>query len=87
MNFVDAFFSQADRFSLGEETESGRLYLSIPVSNGPVDYEEYFELTPDEYEQFLADRKGAADFAEVCRLHLEDERLIQKPGRNRGTPV
>ena len=69
------------------KTESGRLYLSIPVSNGPVDYEEYYELTPDEYEQFLADVKGAADFAEVCRRHLEDERLIQKPGWNRGTPV
>lgn len=34
--------------SLGKETQSGRLHLSIPVSNCPVDYEEYYELTPDE---------------------------------------
>jgi len=87
MKFVDAFFSRADRYSLGEEVETGRLYLSIPVSNGPVDYEEYYELGREEYDRFLAEPESASEFAESCRLHQEDERLIQKPGWNRGTPV
>ena len=55
MKFVDAFFSRAERYSLGEEVEAGRLYLSIPVSNGPVDYEEFYELSREEYDRFLAE--------------------------------
>ena len=87
MKFVDAYFSREDRYSLGEEVETGRRYLAIPVSNGPVDYEEYYELSRDEHDRFLAEPEAAADFAESCRLHQEDERLILQPGSNRGTPV
>ena len=87
MKFVDAYFSQADRYSLGEEVETGRLYLSIPVSTGPVDYEEYYELSREERDGFLAVPEAAADSAKPCRLHREDERLILQPGWNRGTPV
>ena len=87
MKFVDTFFSREGRYSLGEEVETGRLYLSIPVSNGPVDYEEYYELSREEHNRFHAVPEAAADFAESCRLHQEDERLILQPGWNRGTPV
>lgn len=87
MKFEDTYFSKEDRYSLGIESTSGRHYVSIPVSNGIVDYEEYYEITPDEYQQFLSDKAAAVEFVESCRRHERDDRLIQKPGSNRGTPV
>ncbi len=41
MKFSDTFVSREDRYSIGAELDSGRPYVSIPVSNGVVDYEEY----------------------------------------------
>lgn len=62
MKFEDTYFSKEDRYSLGIESTSGRHYVSIPVSNGIVDYEEYYEITPDEYQQFLSDKAAAVEF-------------------------
>lgn len=87
MKFDDTFFSREDRYSIGVESESGRYYASIPVSNGIVDYEEYYQLTADQYHRFLKDREAAIEFIEACRRREHDELLIQKPGSNRGTPV
>ncbi len=87
MKFEDTFFSRDDRYSLGVESTSGRNYASIPVSNGIVDYEEYYEVTPSQYREFLNDRNAAIKFVEACRRHECDNLLIQQPGSNRGTPV
>ena len=87
MKFDDTYFSRDDRYSVGIESTSGRHYVSIPVSNGIVDYEEYYEITPDQYHIFLSDRDAAVNFVESCRRHECDDLLIQKPGSNRGTPV
>jgi hypothetical protein len=87
MKFDDTYFSREDRYSIGVESMSGRYYASIPVSNGVVDYEEYYELTPDQYDKFLRDRESAVEFIEACRRHEHDDLLLQRPGSNRGTPV
>jgi hypothetical protein len=87
MKFNDTYFSREDRYSLGVEAMSDRYYTSIPVSNGIVDYEEYYEITPDQYHIFLGNRDAAIEFVESCRRHERDDLLIQKPGSNRGTPV
>ena len=87
MAYTDAFFSREDRYSIGTESEKHRRYLSIPVSNGIVDYEEYYDFTTSEYDELLRDPDAAVRFAESCRNHLEDDRLVEKPGWNRGTPV
>lgn len=87
MEFADTHFSRVDRYSLGIESSSGRRYVSIPVTNGVVDYEEYYEITPDQYEAFSSDRDAAIEFVQSCRQHEHDELLIEKPGNNRGTPV
>jgi hypothetical protein len=87
MKFDDTFFSREDRYSLGIESTSGRHYASIPVSNGIVDYEEYYEITLDQYRAFSGDRDAAIEFVESCRRHEHDDLLIEKPGSNRGTPV
>ena len=83
----DEFFSRTDRYSLGIDDDSGRRYLSIPVGSDLVDYEEYFELSHREYAELLADPDSARAFAEECRRREQDDRLILKPGSNRGTPL
>jgi len=44
MKFQDVFVSREHMFSVGIEKESGRFYVSIPVSNGMVDYENIMKL-------------------------------------------
>jgi hypothetical protein len=51
-----------------------------------VDYEEYYEIALVQFEHLLADSSAAIEFAESCRRRVQDHRLIQQPGWNRGTP-
>ena len=87
MPFQDVRVFRDERFSVGVEQPSGQPYLSIPVSNGFVDYEEYYRLERAELDRFLADPRAAAEFAERCRRRELDHLLIQKPGSNRGVPI
>ena len=45
MRFIDTKVSKEGRYSLGIEQESGEHYISIPVANPYVDYEEYYRLS------------------------------------------
>lgn len=87
MKFSDTFVSREDRYSISAELDSGRLYVSIPVSNGVVDYEEYYAISAEQSDVFLADRTAAIEFVEACQQHQHDDLLILKPGTNRGTPI
>lgn len=87
MDFVDAYFSREHRFAIGQETGSARFYVSFPVTNGIVDYEEYYEIDATTHAAFLADPDSAIPFVEECRAHQHDELLLQKPGWNRGIPM
>lgn len=86
MEFKDVFFSREDRYSIGVELDSGVHYLSIPVSNGLVDYEEYYEITESQADEFSKNTILGSEFANKCRNHLVDDKLIIKPGADRGTP-
>ncbi|WP_328352510.1 hypothetical protein OG976_19895 [Mycobacterium sp. NBC_00419] len=85
--FDDTYFSREERFSLGIDLKDGGYYASFPVTIGVVDYEEYYRLTPDQYEHFLVEHDSALAFVESCRRREHDELLIQEPGWNRGTPI
>jgi hypothetical protein len=61
--------------------------VSIPVSNSMIDYEEYYEIDKATFDRYRADLGSARDFVERCRKRQEDDKLIVKPGRNRGTAV
>jgi hypothetical protein len=87
MQINDTYLSREDRYAIGIESLSGRYYASIPVSNGIVDYDEYYELTMSQFDQFLEDREAAIEFIEACRLRQHDDLLLQPPGNNRGIPV
>ncbi|HDR9482195.1 TPA: hypothetical protein QDC20_002749 [Burkholderia aenigmatica] len=86
MKFNDIYFSSEDRYSIGVELDSGVHYLSIPVSNGTIDYEEYYEITESQLKNFLEDKILANDFANKCRSQIMDDFLIIKPGADRGVP-
>ena len=85
----DAFFSRENRYSLGLDLdlESNRHYASLPVSNRMVDYEEYFALSAEEFADYLANPAAAIAFVQECRRHEHDDRLLQLPGSDRGTPT
>lgn len=87
VRFSDVFVSREDRYSIGTELDSGRWYVSIPVSNGMVGYEEYYAISPGQSDLFLTDRTAAIEFVEACRRRLHDDLLIQKPGVDRGTAL
>lgn len=85
--FNDTYVSREDRFSLGLDMETGGYYASFPVTIGIIDYEEYYKLTPEQYEDFMRDHTAALNFVNSCRRHERDDLLIEKPGWNRGTPI
>jgi hypothetical protein len=81
----DLLINAPERFSLGIDHDSGKYYLSIPVANQLVDYEEYYEISQAEYENLRSNILVAIQFAADCRAHRWDNRLIVKPGKDRGT--
>ncbi|MEG3087214.1 hypothetical protein [Sphingomonas sp. PB4P5] len=86
LRFQHEQVSRDGRFSIGIDTRAGDPYLSIPVKNRLIDYEEYYRLSPDEQRRFAADTAAATAFAEECRARLHDDRLILQPGSDRGEP-
>lgn len=84
MKFNDVFFNEKYRFSIGVENESGKKYLSIPVSNGVVDYEEYYEINETQFSSYQKMPSKAIEFLDKCRARQLDNLLILKPGNNRG---
>ncbi|MGE8147393.1 hypothetical protein ACQKP7_19715 [Pseudomonas frederiksbergensis] len=85
MKFQDIAINRTEYFSIGQETDSGKFYLSIPVSNGLVDYEEYYEIDKLSFDQYLEDSSTALEFVEQCRNRKMDHLLMIKPGSNRGS--
>jgi hypothetical protein len=84
MRFVDSAVNVAKRFSIGTEVDSGRHYLSIPVSNSLVDYEEHYEISAELHDGYPANEAFLDSFASECREQKHDRLLLQKPGSDRG---
>jgi hypothetical protein len=84
MNFVDSATDKLYRFSIGREESYGRFYLSIPVSNKLVDYEEYYEISKQIHDGYPDNMTQLAAFADACRRHESDHLLIVQPGLDRG---
>lgn len=83
--FVDMHVFREDRFSIGHDSQTGEYFLSIPVANRMVDYEEYYRITPEQNERFADDVDAARAFADACRARQKDDALILQPGSDRGT--
>jgi hypothetical protein len=87
VRFDDAYFSREELFSLGTELDSGRRYVSFPVSFGGADGEEHYVLAEDDYQRFLADPATALPYVDEARRHEHDDVLLEDPGERRGTPL
>lgn len=69
------------------DTQTQRHYLSIPVANQMVDYEEYYLITPEQFQQYSIAPELGAMFATECRARLCDNLIILPPGSDRGEPL
>lgn len=87
MKFKDVAVNREERYAIGVEEQSGKFYVSIPVSNGMADYNEYYEIDQTAFERYRANLDSALEFVERCRNRQEDDRLFLKPGSRRGTPI
>jgi hypothetical protein len=87
MNFKDIIISKKERFSIGLEEDSGKFYISIPVSNGLVDYEEYYEIDKSIYESYPDNLEKIIKLVDKYRKQEKDEDLFLEPGNNRGVAL
>ncbi|MEQ5840474.1 hypothetical protein N0A02_13665 [Paraburkholderia acidicola] len=87
MKFEATFVSREHWFSIGKEIDSGKYFLSIPVSNRRVDYEEYYEISEQDAKRFVDDVKLGDEFAAKCRKRMTDDLLIVKPGSDPGSAI
>jgi hypothetical protein len=85
--FSDTHVFREQRFAIGSDTQTNGYFLSIPVANQMVDYEEYYRLTPDQYRQFSNDSVAGGMFADECRARKRDDVIILAPGTDRGEPL
>ena len=74
------------RYSIERDDDTGIYYMSFPVFNGMVEYEEYYEIMPSELDDIMNDEKVRMQFLEKSRNHQNDDRILFKPGRLRGDP-
>jgi hypothetical protein len=84
MRFADTSVNREQRFSIGRELESGRYYLSIPVSNRTADYEEFYEIDRQAHDAYPGNVDELAALASRCRARMCDELLLIAPGADRG---
>jgi hypothetical protein len=84
MKFEDTYFSKEEGYSIGQELESGKYYLSIPVRNTLVEYNEYYEITEAEYNAFPNNTDRIQEIIQLSRERKNDARLIIQPGAERG---
>ena len=84
MRFSAIQVSPERRYALERDTQTGTPVISIPVSNGLADYCEYYTISEGELAHFLTDGAAAAAFASQCGRHERDDRLVIRPGANRG---
>lgn len=87
MTFIDTYVNREERFSLGIEETSGQCFVSFPVFNGLIEYEEYYAIDAHTFERFQHDLASAVQFVNRCRRRELDELLMQKPGWNRGSAI
>ena len=86
MNLRAVHVDRVNRFAFDIDEDSGRTFVSIPVRNQTVEYEEYYEVDRMTFERFTADPALAREFVEQARNRELDHLLPFPPGSDRGFP-
>jgi hypothetical protein len=84
MKMKSVFVDQVNRFGLTIDEESGRKFVSIPVSNRMTDYEEWYEIDYFTFQRFVEDPTRAHDFVAQAKRRELDHLLLFPPGSDRG---
>lgn len=87
MKFNDRHVFKEDRFSVGIEESTGKYYISIPVANPYVDYEEFYEIDAAQYMACPNNIDELRQIVARCRARQNDSRLLVMPGKLRGSPI
>lgn len=85
-DFRTVHVDRENRWALELDEQSGRTFVSIPVSNPYVDYEEYYEIDRPTFDRFAAEPAQAREFVEKAKSRELDHLLLLPPGRLRGEP-
>lgn len=75
-NFKDTYVSQEKRFALGKELTTGKYYICFPVKFFLAEYDEYYEISDDEFHEFFVNPENMLALLERARKRLEDSRHI-----------
>ena len=86
MKLSDVHVYREDRYSIEQDLDSGKYYLSFPVFNGMAEYTEYYEILPDELDAIMNNEAFRKRVLAKSRNRQNDDRLLFKPGRMRGSP-
>lgn len=73
-------------FSLGVDEDTGKYLLSIPVSNGLVDYDERYEISKEQYDFYENNMKELLKIVNLCYDQKYDDKLVYQPSINRRAP-
>jgi hypothetical protein len=80
MSIETVFVFRAERFRIGQDTESRKYVLAIAMGQGAVEYDEYYELTDEEFARFSRNLAEMRELAEECRRQRQDHRRLVAPG-------
>ena len=86
MKLSDVHVYREDRCSIEQDLDSGKYYLTFPVFNGMAEYTEYYEILPDEVDAIMNNEAFRKRLLAKSRNRQNDDRLLFKPGRIRGSP-
>jgi hypothetical protein len=84
MSLRPVYVDRVNRFSFDIDEESGRTFVSIPVRNQMVEYEENYEVDRATFDRFVADPALAHGFVAQARHRELDHLLLLQPGTDRG---
>jgi hypothetical protein len=84
MKMKPVFVDRVRRFSLDVDEETGRTFVTIPVRNQMIEYEEWYEVDQATFERYKADPTLAHDFVGQAKRREVDHLLLYKPGPDRG---
>jgi hypothetical protein len=79
--------NREERYSLEIDDRAGRYYLTFPVANRYVDYEEAYELDRATFDRFYHYPGGTLDFLTRARNRELDHLLRDQPGPERGSAI
>jgi hypothetical protein len=85
MKFKKSHVCKELRMALGTYNSNNRYCFAMSVRNPLVSYMEYYDISDEQYHSFAKSCVNVVDFRNACARRENDDLLIEKPGRLRGS--